>query len=77
MIISNFLITVMAALAVFSTFAVYQESPIQFLRRNEKGGVTGSITWGLLFGLPFAYLQWKRDVTSAMIAHGVVDFIRF
>jgi hypothetical protein len=47
------------------------------LRRNEKGGVTGSITWGLLFGLHFAYLQWKRDVTSAMIAHGVVDFIRF
>lgn len=65
MIISNFLITVMAALAVFSTFAVYQESPIQFLRRNEKGG------------LPFAYLQWMRDVTSAMIEHGVVDFIRF
>ncbi|MEI2398162.1 hypothetical protein NYE33_00110 [Paenibacillus sp. FSL R10-2199] len=60
-----------------STFAVYQENPIQCLRRNEKGGVTGSITWGLLFGLHFAYLQWKRDVTSAMIAHGVVDFIRF
>lgn len=39
MIISSFLITVMAALAVFSTFAVYRESPIQFLRRNEKGGV--------------------------------------
>ncbi|AIQ15902.1 hypothetical protein H70357_03715 [Paenibacillus sp. FSL H7-0357] len=178
-IISSFLITVMAALAVFSTFAVYRESPVQFLRRNGKGGVTGSIIWGLLFGLalgavnvglmlsnnelnvqvslsrflvslnpavleeiamrtlffafcysllqgristkgqrftcwfmmviphvlihtpeafmskgvisglvvvilttvifglPFAYLQWKRDVTSAMIAHGVVDFIRF
>jgi len=178
-IISSFLITVMAALAVFSTFAVYRESPIRFLSSNGKGGVTGSVIWGLLFGLalgavnvglmltnnelnfqvslsrflvslspavleeiamrtlffafcysllqgriatkgqyftcwfmmviphvlihtpeafmsngvisglivvilytvifglPFAYLQWKRDVASAMIAHGVVDFIRF
>lgn len=178
-IISSFLVTVMAALAVFSTFAVYRESPVQFLRVNGKGGVTGSIIWGLLFGLalgavnvglmlsnneldvqvslsrvlvslspavleeiamrtlffafclsllqgrittkgqrfacwfmmviphvlihtpeafmsqgvisglvvvilytvifglPFAYLQWKRDVTSAMLAHSVVDFIRF
>lgn len=30
-----------------------------------------------LFGLPFAILQRKRDLTSAMIAHGVVDVIRF
>lgn len=179
-IISGFLITFMAALAIFSTFTVYRESPILFLRRNGKGGgVKGSIAWGLLFGLalgavnvgfmlsnnelnfeisltrflvslspavfeeismrtlffalcfsllqgrivtkgqrftcwfmmviphvlihtpeifmsqglitglvsvvmytfifglPFAYLQWKRDVTSAIIAHGLVDFIRF
>ncbi len=31
----------------------------------------------LLFGLPFALLQKKRDLTSAMVAHGLVDFIRF
>lgn len=31
----------------------------------------------LVFGLPFALLTLKRDLTSAMIAHGLVDFIRF
>jgi hypothetical protein len=31
----------------------------------------------LIFGLPFALLQRKRDLSSAMIGHGLVDFIRF
>lgn len=31
----------------------------------------------LLFGLPFALQQRKRDLTSAMISHFLVDFIRF
>jgi hypothetical protein len=31
----------------------------------------------LIFGLPFALLQRKRDLSSAMIAHGLVDFLRF
>lgn len=31
----------------------------------------------VLFGLPFAYLQRKRDILSAMISHFAVDFIRF
>jgi CAAX amino terminal protease family. len=31
----------------------------------------------LIFGLPFALLQKKRDLSSAMIAHGLVDFVRF
>ena len=31
----------------------------------------------VLFGLPFAVLQRKRDLTSAIVAHSVVDFIRF
>jgi len=35
------------------------------------------IILALLFGLPFALLQRKRDLYSAMIAHGLVDFIRF
>lgn len=30
----------------------------------------------VLFGLPFAILQKKRDITSAMISHGMVDVIR-
>lgn len=28
-------------------------------------------------GLPFAILQRKRDITSAMISHGLVDAVRF
>ena len=31
----------------------------------------------LIFGLPFALLQRKRDLSSAMVAHGLVDFVRF
>lgn len=31
----------------------------------------------VFFGLPFAILQRKRDLTSAMISHGLVDAIRF
>ena len=31
----------------------------------------------LLFGLPFAVLQRKRDLLSAIVAHSVVDLIRF
>lgn len=32
---------------------------------------------GALFGLPFALLQRKRDLTSAMVSHGFVDAVRF
>lgn len=31
----------------------------------------------ILFGLPFAILQKKRDVFSAMVSHGLVDAVRF
>lgn len=31
----------------------------------------------VLFGLPFTILQRKRDITSAMISHGLVDAVRF
>lgn len=31
----------------------------------------------VLFGLPFALLQRKRDIASAMISHGIVDAVRF
>ena len=30
-----------------------------------------------LFGLPFAIMQKKRDICSAMISHGIVDAVRF
>lgn len=31
----------------------------------------------LIFGLAFAVMQKKRDILSAMIAHGLVDLVRF
>lgn len=31
----------------------------------------------VLFGLPFAILQKKRDIFSAMVSHGLVDAVRF
>ena len=31
----------------------------------------------VVFGFIFTLLQRKRDIMSAMIAHGVVDWIRF
>lgn len=31
----------------------------------------------VVFGFIFAFLQKKRDVASAMMAHGIVDWIRF
>ena len=31
----------------------------------------------VFFGLPFTILQKKRDITSAMISHGIVDAVRF
>lgn len=30
-----------------------------------------------LFGVPFAILQRRRDLVSAMVAHGTVDLVRF
>lgn len=40
-------------------------------------GLDATIMLGLLFGLPFAILQRKRDIVSAMISHGFVDAVRF
>lgn len=48
---------------------------IHFDRTNfELGGV---IMLSLIFGLPFAIMQRKQDLTSAIGAHGIVDLIRF
>lgn len=40
-------------------------------------GIINTVIVCLLFGLPFAFLQRKRDIFSAMIAHGMIDLIRF
>lgn len=39
--------------------------------------IVSTILLCVLFGLPFAILQRKRDITSAMISHGLVDAVRF
>jgi membrane protease YdiL (CAAX protease family) len=35
------------------------------------------ISTSLLFGLPMAYLQYKRDLECAIAFHWFIDFIRF
>lgn len=52
-------------------------TPEQFINYGLISGIIVILILTLLFGLPFAFLQRKRDITSAMIAHGVVDMIRF
>lgn len=52
-------------------------TPDVFLQYGVISGLINSAIMTLLFGLPFALLQRKRDLTTAMVAHGVVDLIRF
>lgn len=52
-------------------------TPDIFLSYGVVSGAVNILMLCLIFGLPFAILQLKRDLTSAMIAHGMVDVIRF
>ncbi|MDF2700351.1 MAG: hypothetical protein K0Q49_1909 [Haloplasmataceae bacterium] len=52
-------------------------TPDSFINFGLISGVMTVLLYVVLFGLPFAFLQKKRDIVSAMIAHGVVDVIRF
>jgi len=52
-------------------------TPDIFLEYGVISFIINLIILSLLFGIPFALLQKKRDLSSAMIAHGLVDFIRF
>lgn len=48
------------------------------ITKNGVVSILGSvIILSLLFGLPFALLQRKRDLFSAITAHTLVDLIRF
>lgn len=40
-------------------------------------GLVESVILLILFGIPFAVLQKKRDLVSAIVAHTLVDLIRF
>ena len=39
--------------------------------------IISTILLCIIFALPFAILQRKRDIASAMISHGLVDAVRF
>ncbi len=52
-------------------------TPDSFIYGGTESGLISTLLYIIVFGLPFTMLQKKRDVTSAMIAHGSVDFIRF
>ena len=60
----------------------YQKFTMYFMMCVPHAAVHGyqlieTIVLCVLFGLPFAILQRKRDIASAMISHGIVDAVRF
>ncbi|MDR1690190.1 MAG: CPBP family intramembrane metalloprotease [Clostridiales bacterium] len=52
-------------------------TPEMFITGGVPQGIIGIFMLAVLFGLPFAVLQRKRDLLSAMVAHGIVMVIRF
>ena len=80
----------MACRAVFMAFCIYLfRKPTKFQLFTmwfmmivphtlaHHYDLMSSLILCILFGLPFALLQRKRDLTSAMVSHGLVDAIRF
>jgi len=56
---------------------VMVHTPDVFINHGLISGIINNLLLALLFGLPFSLLQRKQDLTSAIIAHGVVVLIRF
>ena len=80
----------MACRAVFMAFCVYLfRKPTKFQLFTmwfmmivphtlaHHYNLISSLLLCVIFGLPFTLLQRKRDLTSAMVSHGLVDAIRF
>ena len=80
----------MACRAVFMAFCVYLfRKPTKFQLFTmwfmmivphtlaHHYNLVSSLLLCVIFGLPFTLLQRKRDLTSAMVSHGLVDAIRF
>lgn len=82
----------MVCRAIFGAFCLYiigSEKPTKFMTftmwfmmcipHTAAHGydIVSTAILCVLFGLPFAILQKKRDISSAMISHGLVDAVRF
>lgn len=81
----------MAFRAIFMAFCVwyadgkmnfFQKFTMYFMMCVPHAAVHGyplpkTIVLSVLFGLPFAFLQKKRDIASAMVSHGIMDAVRF
>ena len=81
----------MACRAIFMAFCIwfagdemnlFQKFTMYFMMCVPHTVVHGyplvqTIVLCVLFGLPFTILQKKRDITSAMLSHGIVDAVRF
>jgi hypothetical protein len=52
-------------------------TPDAFIEQGIVSGIINVALYIVIFALPFTFLQRKRDIASAMIAHGTVDAIRF
>ena len=61
-------------------FAIVPHSLIHFSELwivNPIGAISMLILTCSLFGFPMAYLQYKRDLETAIAFHWCIDFIRF
>ena len=81
----------MACRAIFMAFCIwysdgdmhgFQSFTMYFMMCVPHAAVHGyplveTMVLSVLFGLPFALMQRKRDISSAMISHGIVDAVRF
>jgi len=56
---------------------VLPHTPNMFIEQGFVSGIMSIVILSAVFGVPFASLQRKRDLVSAMIAHGVVMIIFF
>lgn len=52
-------------------------TPTAFQQNGIISGMISIVIYVVIFGSTFAILQKKRDIFSAMLAHGTVDLIRF
>ena len=81
----------MACRAIFLAFCIwhadgnmnaFQRFTMYFMASVPHSAVHGfpllqTMVLCILFVLPFTILQKKRDITSAMVSHGLVDAVRF